>query len=238
MNNEKLDIWLKIAQLFLIVSSIPISLFLYFKYESLQYALIIKNHKLQNEIASIKLTKDQTIGVDVQQEFKANPIQEFDDGTFAFNVQISFSIKNLSSYTLMVPYHTFYVFLGKELHEQTLPYVIYPISAPALNYSEKLNQNKWNLSHCEITRSSRDISIPKSTYHNSCPLKTGGWGVGTIRPNELIEHDYRFIVRAKPIDYISYIVEMQYGVDKNVLKEKKEYISMSDLSTFSELQKK
>ncbi|MCI5207248.1 MAG: hypothetical protein D3910_00285 [Candidatus Electrothrix sp. ATG2] len=237
MENEKLDIWLKLIQLLLAIASIPIGFYLFFRYESLQRELTIKNLETQSEIAGIKLKKDRSVCVDVQQEIKASSIQEFDDGSFAFNVQISFSIKNLSNHNVVVPYHISNIFIGEDLHGKIMPHVIYPINDPGFSHSGNLTPKgiKWNLARCEIARFSEDITPNlKNISVDSCSIKSGSWGTGPIEPDELIRNDYRFMVRAMPSDYIYYIIGIKYGEAKDISKD----MVISDLLTFSELQKR
>ncbi len=228
-----IDSILKLVQLLVLLGSIPLSIFLYFKYEKLQTELSLQQLTVQREISGINLKKKKSLRIKVEDDFEALQVKNYDDGTMLFAVDLEFDLTNISDKSMIVPFHVLEIYTGNISVTEEKRLMVLVMNEPGFDVS-KVEEGQvitWTLARREINRIDEETEVPK--YSDKVPeiINSGGWGAGYAAPGEEIGGGQRFLVRAKPGEYIGYILTITY---KEKDDESKTY-NMSDFASLKEL---
>ncbi len=207
---------------------------MFFGYETLQRELAVQNADMQRELAGIKLSKQKTLRLDIDDSIEAIRVNPAQDTIGTYAVDVSFNLKNISEKSIRVPFHVLEIFVGRISIGFENEHLIKVVNEPGFDVSSVDGGElvKCKLLHREITKIDEEIDIPEFPgITESEVTTTDGWGVGVADSGEMLGGGVRSLISAMPTDYVAYRVGVFYETEDGETDE----WHFSDFVTFIEL---
>lgn len=164
MNKERTEHTLKQIELIVLVVSIPVAIYLFFRYENLQKDLAIQTLKQQQEIAEMQIAIKKSPMSQVSSSISASVVKEYSDGSALFEIHFIYSIRNVTETPNFIPYRIIKVYKGV-LVDDVSNSDFWRLNAPGETdaKSNSLGAVDWKLIHTELgagsSKTSQDIQI-------------------------------------------------------------------------------
>lgn len=231
----------KLIELFVLVFSIPIAIFLFFRYEKIQNDLSQKKDELRIEIDSIQkavqeinLESSKAPSSQLSSKIGIRTIQSQDGLDNLYEILISFSITNISDTENFIPFIIFETYKGVLKSITNIEGNIVRLNGPN-EFAESNNfagPVDWKLVRSDIGfyngTKYKDIKndlfiLGYTNNYNTIPHYVGA--VGYVMPKVTSNGEFRILSRASKNDYIGFKLIIP---NKNIKEKTSEVGSIGD----------
>ncbi|BCS94530.1 hypothetical protein DSLASN_01620 [Desulfoluna limicola] len=235
------DTILKFIQLIVLFVTIPIAVYMFLAYETLQRDLALKNADVQRELAGIKLKKDKSIRFDIDDKISGIRVNADDKRLGLYAIDIKILMKNISDQTIIVPCLAIEIFVGRLPIARLKEHSIQVVNEPGCDVSAIARWDivKWKLVHREISRMDEKVEVPEfANKSESHVIVNVGWGTGPADPGETLGGGLRFLLSAKPTDFLGYRIYIASKTEDGLSdgRQLSDFLTLSELTSAPPLQ--
>ena len=173
------------VQLFVLVGTVLVAIWLFFRYEKLQNDLSLVKLRTETEIADVQLSKSKTTRFKVDSKLKVWELEKNETGMDRFEAALLIGVKNISDKSFSIPSYLVEYYIGtvdwkdigiNNIKRMNLPAEKISESAEDANWknnkpSKDVNEKdrksseivNWKISGCEFYRENDDIDPPQRT---------------------------------------------------------------------------